>query len=249
MPHHLGNLRTGATTAIITGDPDRVPLLGAALGPETASWSRRGYVGVEVAVETLDAPVLVCSTGIGGPTTAIIIEELAELGLRTVVRVGTCGSMQARVRAGDLVVSSGAVRDDGTSGHYLPPEFPAIPDFALLAAITEAVRAASHRHHVGVTHCKDAYYAEFPDRMPMSVHWRERWAILRAAGVLATEMEAAALYVVGAIRGLRTAAILMAVDESLDDRAGVVALQLAARAAVAGAVAIEHDTGTAVVFS
>jgi uridine phosphorylase len=236
MPHHLGDVRSDASIAIITGDPDRVPRLAAAVGHEAGRWERRGFLGIEVNAE--QAPVLICSTGIGGPSTAIVVEELAELGVGTVVRVGTCGSLQRHVVAGDLVLSSGSVRDDGASAHYLPLAFPAVPDFALLAAVDAAAREGGYCCHMGITHCKDAYYSEDPARMPMPERWRDRWAMLRAAGVLATEMEAAALFVVAAVRGIRAAAVVMAVDDSLDADVATATLQHAARASVVGACAI-----------
>jgi uridine phosphorylase len=241
MPHHLGHVRTDASIAIVTGDPDRVPRLAAALGHEAGRWARRGFLGIEV--EAHQAPVLICSTGIGGPSTAIVVEELVELGVGAVIRVGTCGSLQRHVVAGDLVLSSGSVRDDGTSVHYLPLAFPAVPDFALLAAIDAAAREGGYRCHVGITHCKDAYYSEDPVRMPMPERSRDHWAMLRAAGVLATEMEAATLFVVAAVRGIRAAAVVMAIDDSLDAEIATSTLQHAARASVAGACAIA-DTAT-----
>lgn len=238
MPHHLGDVSTEAGTAIVTGDPDRVPHLAEAVGTPRGSWSRRGYVGTEVDAD--GSPLLVCSTGIGGPTTGIVVEELAQLGLQQIVRVGTCGSMQPHVGAGELVISAASVREDGTSRQYLPLEFPAVADPALLAAIVAAAREDERPHHVGITHCKDAYYAESPEQMPMTRQWQERWAAWRAAGVLATEMEVAALYVIAAVRRIRAAAVLIAVDGTLSAQAASAAIQGGARIAASGALALER---------
>jgi uridine phosphorylase len=236
VTHHLGDLRTAATTAVITGDPDRVPALAAALGPTGAPRTRRGYVCVEA--DRGGTPVLVASSGIGGPTTAILVEELAQLGLRQIVRVGTCGAMQPQVRTGDVVISSGAVRDEGTSRAYLPVTVPAVPDPALLTAVLAAARRAGVRHHVGLTHCKDAYYAEKPDGLPLAAEWTARWAALRAIGVLATEMEAAALFAVATVRGFRAAALFVPVDDTLSAAAALGSLTTAALVAVDGALTI-----------
>ncbi|MEV6927399.1 nucleoside phosphorylase [Dactylosporangium sp. NPDC051485] len=233
--HHLGDITTDAQTALITGDPDRVPLLAEDLGTVKTTWTKRGYVCAEV--WTADEPILVCSTGIGGPTTAIVVEELAQLGVSRLIRVGTCGSMQAKVRAGHIVISSGAVRDEGTSHQYLPPEYPAVPSFALLRAVADAAEAEGAPHHVGITHCKDAYYAEKPDGFPRADDWRKRWAELRSAGVLATEMEAAVLFAVAAVRGPLAAALFVAVDSTLSPDETLASLRTAARVAARGAAA------------
>ncbi len=238
MTHHLGDLKITAETAVITGNPDRVVDLADALGPGSTPWSQRGYLCVEA--EHATGPVLVASGGIGGPTTAILVEELWQLGVRQIVRVGTCGSMHAHVRPGDLVVSCGAVRDEGTSGQYLPASVPALPDPDLLTNIVAAVRRAGVRHHVGITHCKDAYYAEQPDGLPLAEEWRQRWAALRAMGVLATEMEAAALFAVATVRRFRAAAVLVPTDDTLSAQDAMRSLRTATRLAVEAAAEVRR---------
>jgi uridine phosphorylase len=240
---HLGDVATSAHTCIITGDPDRVPALAQALGVTATRWQRRGYVGVEA--QYADEPVLIASTGIGGPTTAIVVEELWQLGVRQVIRVGTCGSMQARVRPGQIVISCGAVRDEGTSRQYLPLSVPAVPDPVLLAEIAAAARRSGVRFHIGLTHCKDAYYAERPDRLPLAAEWMAKWAMLRSVGILATEMEAAALFAVATVRGLRAAALFVAVDDTLSLDGTLASLKTAVRVAVEGALTIRPLGGNA----
>ena len=237
--HHLGDVTTDATRAILTGDPDRVPLLAEELGDVKSTWSKRGYVIAEV--WTADDPILVCSTGIGGPTTAIVVEELSLLGVSSLVRVGTCGSMHSQVRAGHLVISSGAVRDEGTSHQYLGPEYPAIPSFPLLRAVVDAAEAEGVAHHVGMTHCKDAYYVEKPSGFPRADDWQKRWAELRSAGVLATEMEASVLFAVAPIRRRHAAGVFVAVDNSLSPSDTLTSLRTAARIADHGTAAVAHD--------
>lgn len=234
--HHLGEIDTTATTAILTGDPERVPALASHLGNGLRQWTKRGYVCAE---STLDGtPVLVCSTGIGGPSTAIAVEELVRLGITQLIRVGTCGSMQRHINAGHVVISTGCVRDEGTSHQYLPPEYPVTPDFALLRAIVTAVEAGGIGHFIGTTHCKDAYYAEKPDGFPLADHWRQRWAGLRASGVLATEMEAATLFALATIRRVRAAALFVATDDTLDSAKTLDVIKTTTRAAVRGALSL-----------
>lgn len=243
MTHHLGDLKTEARSAILTGDPDRVPALAAELGGAGTPWRRRGYVCVEA--DHGGEPVLVASTGIGGPTTAIVAEELWQLGIRTMIRVGTCGAMQKPVRPGHLVVSCGAVRDEGTSQQYLPMSVPAVPDPGLLGALSAAAARTGRPSHVGLTHCKDAYYAEKPDGLPLAGEWSARWAMLRSIGVLATEMEAATLFAVAAVRGFRAAAVLVPVDDTITPDDLLVALRAAARAAAEAAVERQPSPVTA----
>lgn len=230
MLDHLGPWTTAARSAVLTGDPDRIPRLAAALGRVERTWSRRGYVCAEVADDG-GGPLLVCSTGIGGPSTAIVVEELIHRGVMALTRVGTCGSLQPAVRPGHLVVSSGSVRDEGTSHQYLPPSYPAVPDAGLQQRLVYEVARLPIPHHVGVTHCKDAYYAEQPVGLPLSAEWQARWAALRATGVLATEMEAAAIFAVAQVRGAQAAALFVPVDESITTEETLRTLVIAAGAA------------------
>lgn len=242
MLHHLGELSSAAVTAVLTGDPDRVPALAEAAGKPGRTWTKRGYVCVEVGLD--DGPVLVCSTGVGGPTTAIVAEELQQLGVPQLIRVGTCGSMQEAVRADDLVISTGSVRDEGTSHAYLPPEFPAVPGFALTAALVDRARSENIAVHTGLTHCKDAYYAEKPSGFPLAEHWRERWSTLKGAGVLATEMEAAPLFAVASVRRTRAAAMFVPVDDSTTPKRTLDALRTAVRIACRAAQVVAETTET-----
>lgn len=237
MTHHLGDIRTKATNAIVTGDPDRVAILSDALGGARETWQNRGFVCVQLTDERL----IICSTGIGGPATAIVAEELAQLGVTSIVRVGTCGSLQPLVRPGHLVISEASVRDDGASAAYLPAAFPAVSTPDLLQRLIREADELSRPYHVGITHCKDAYYAESPDGLPLEAAWRERWAMLRRLGVLATEMEAAALHAVGQVRGLRTGAVFVPTDDTLS---AVQRIEAISEAAWVAARALVDDCGT-----
>lgn len=158
---------------------------------------------------TLDGvTVTVCSTGIGGPSTAIAVEELAACGGHTFIRVGTCGGIAIPVKSGDVVIASGAVRQDGTSHEYAPPEFPAVANAEVLFALMKAAKDAGYDYHTGVVQSKDAFYGQHaPQKMPTSSALLEKWAAWKALGVLASEMEASTLYTVGAARGLRTGSV------------------------------------------
>lgn len=244
VPHHLGDIQTGARVALITGDPDRVAALADAVGSPKSTWLKRGFVCSETCRD--GDPVLIAGTGIGGPATAIVAEELWQLGARQIIRVGTCGAMQPHVRAGSLVVSTGAVRDEGTSHQYLPSCVPAIPDPDLLASLVTEVRARGTTHHVGLTHSKDAYYAEWPEGLPLRSEWEAKWAVLREIGVLATEMEAAALFAVATVRRFQAAAILVPVDHTISAADALISLKDAAAIAVAGALAVKPTAARAV---
>lgn len=152
--------------------------------------------------------VTVCSTGIGGPSTAIAVEELADCGAQVLLRIGTCGGINTDVQSGDVVVASGAVRQDGTSHEYAPPEFPAVPDAEVLFALSDAARASGKRFHVGVVQSKDSFYGQHsPDRQPVASALLEKWEAWKRLGVLASEMEASTLFTVGASRRLKTGAV------------------------------------------
>lgn len=190
---------------ILPGDPGRCRKIAELLDePEYISTNREfeiwnGKLG--------NKKVTVCSTGIGGPSTAIAVEELVACGAKTLIRVGTCGGINLDVKCGDVVIASGAVRQDGTSREYAPAEFPAVPDLYTTAALFGAARALGYTSHVGVVQSKDSFYGQHsPKRMPTSAELLEKWEAWKRLGVLASEMEASTLFVVGASLGVKTAA-------------------------------------------
>ena len=191
---------------ILPGDPGRVPAIAAlfddakqvAYNREYNVWT--GYL--------LGEKVTACSTGIGGPSTAIAVEELAACGVHTFIRIGTCGGISTMVRAGDVVVATGAVRQDGTSGEYAPYEFPAVSDPDVLFALIESAKELKFPYHAGVVQSKDSFYGQHsPNRMPTASALNEKWEAWKRLGVLASEMEASTLFVVGAALGLRCGAV------------------------------------------
>ena len=141
----------------------------------------------------LGEPVSVVSTGIGGPSASIAMEELCNLGVHTFVRVGTCGGIKLEVQSGDVVVATGAVRMEGTSREYAPIEYPAVPDYQVLTALTAAAERLGKLWKAGVVQCKDSFYGQHsPGRMPVSYELEPKWEAWKRLGVLASEMESAA---------------------------------------------------------
>lgn len=152
--------------------------------------------------------VSVCSTGIGGPSAAIAVEELAACGVHTFIRVGTCGGIAIPVRSGDAVIAMSAVRQDGTSREYAPAEYPATADFGVVTALAAEASALGIPHHIGVVQSKDSFYGQHsPARMPVSGELLAKWEAWKRLGVLCSEMEAAAIFTVAASLGLRAGAV------------------------------------------
>ena len=140
--------------------------------------------------------VSVTSTGIGGPSASIAMEELALSGADTFIRVGTCGGIDLDVKGGDIVVATGAVRMEGTSREYAPIEYPAVADFEVANALVESCRELGLPYHVGVVQCKDAFYGQHePERMPVSYELLNKWEAWKRMGCKASEMESAALFI------------------------------------------------------
>lgn len=152
----------------------------------------------------LGQKVSVCSTGIGGPSAAIAMEELHNIGVHTFIRVGTCGGIDLDVLPGDIIVATGAIRYEHTSLEYAPMEFPAVPDFQVAAALKAAGEKLGYRTHTGVVQCKDSFYGQHsPDKSPVSYDLLQKWESWKRLGVKGSEMESAALFVVASALGVR----------------------------------------------
>ena len=166
--------------------------------------------------------VSVCSTGIGGPSAAIAIEELAAVGVDTFVRIGTCGGIAMDVLPGDVVVATGAVRYEHTSYEYAPAEFPAVPSFDVTAALKAAGEDLGLRVHTGVVQCKDSFYGQHsPEKSPVSYELLQKWESWKRLGVKASEMESAALFVVAAALGVRCGSCFHVVWNQEREKAGL----------------------------
>lgn len=159
-------------------------------------------------------PVSVCSTGIGSPSTAIAVEELAAVGARTFIRVGTTGSIQRDVHFGELVVATAAVRDEGTTPGYVPLAYPAVADFELVQAMRDAARALGHRAHAGIVRSHDSLYTDLhASRMPRREELEHALQVWHRSRVLCNDMESSAIFVICALRQLRGGSILTVVNE------------------------------------
>jgi len=166
--------------------------------------------------------VSVCSTGIGGPSAAIAMEELAALGADTFIRIGTCGGIDLEVLPGDVVVATGAIRYEHTSLEYAPLEFPAVPDFEVAAALKAAADDLGYRVHMGVVQCKDSFYGQHsPEKSPVSFELLQKWESWKRLGVKASEMESAALFVVASAFGVRCGSCFHVVWNQEREKAGL----------------------------
>lgn len=199
---------------ILPGDPGRVPLIAEHLDNPVQVAQNREY---NIYTGYLDSEkVSVCSTGIGGPSAAIAVEELIESGADTFIRVGTSGGMDLKVFGGDLVVAQAAVRSEGTSHEYIPEAYPAVADFDVTRALKEAGDELSsdkdgNRCHVGVVHCKDNFYGEIdPSSTAVPGKLSDGWDAYVKCGCLTSEMESAAIYAVCTVRHVRAGAVLTA---------------------------------------
>ena len=170
----------------------------------------------------LGQKVSVCSTGIGGPSAAIAMEELAAIGADTFIRIGTCGGIDLNVCPGDVVVATGAIRFEHTSLEYAPLEFPAVPDFGVAAALQTAGRDLDYNIHMGVVQCKDSFYGQHsPEKSPVSYELLQKWESWKRLGVKASEMESAALFVVAAALGVRCGSCFHVVWNQEREKAGL----------------------------
>lgn len=193
---------------LLPGDPGRCEPIARLFDDPRHVTTNREYVTWTGAL--LGESVSVVSTGIGCPSSAIAVEELARLGADTFIRVGTSGGMQPFCGVGDLAIVSAAIRDEGTTSHYLPIEFPAVADVDVVDALREAARRTGARAHIGVSQSKDSFYGEVePDRSPVAPRLHERWEAWVAGGAICSEMEAAAIFTIAAIERARAGGVML----------------------------------------
>ena len=195
---------------ILPGDPGRCEKIAQYFDNPVLVANNREYVTY---TGTLDGvKVSVTSTGIGGPSAAIALEELVHCGAHTFVRVGTSGGMQKEVLGGDVVIATGAIRLDGTSKEYAPIEYPAVANFDVVMALKESAKELNHPYHVGVVQCKDSFYGQHsPESMPIASELQNKWEAWIRTGALTSEMESAPLFIVGSTRRVRVGAVLLVV--------------------------------------
>lgn len=179
---------------IMPGDPKRCVKIAQYFDDPVLIADNREYITY---TGTLDGvKVSVTSTGIGGPSASIAMEELCRCGADTFVRIGTCGGMQTEVKSGDVVIATGAIRMEGTSKEYAPIEYPAVADLEVTNALVSAAKTKGFPYHAGVVECKDAFYGQHePEKMPVGYELLSKWEAWKMMGCLASEMESAALFI------------------------------------------------------
>lgn len=221
LQYHL-NIRPGdvGKYVILPGDPKRCEKIAAHFdGAKLIADSREyvtytGYLDGEM--------VSVTSTGIGGPSASIAMEELVKCGAHTFVRVGTCGGMDLDVVGGDLVIATGAIRMEGTSKEYAPIEFPAVADIRVVNALMEAAENLGLSYHTGVVQCKDSFYGQHePESMPVSYELLNKWNAWLKLGCKASEMESAALFIAASFLGVHCGSCFLAVGNQERAKAGL----------------------------
>ena len=219
--YHIG-LKKGdvGEYGLLPGDPKRCEKIASHFdNPQLIADSREyvtytGYVDGE--------KVSVTSTGIGGPSAAIALEELVNVGAKTFIRVGTCGGMDIDVKGGDIVIATAAIRAEGTTKEYAPIEFPAVANLDVTNALVQAAKNFGYTYHAGIVQCKDSFYGQHnPEVMPVSYELQNKWEAWKRLGCLASEMESAALFVVASRLRVKVGSVFLAVANQEREKAGL----------------------------
>lgn len=221
IQYHVG-LKEGdiGRYVILPGDPKRCGKIAEYFDDPVLVADSREFVTY---TGTLDGEkVSVTSTGIGGASASIALEELCNCGADTFIRVGTCGGMQTEVCGGDLVIATGAVRMEGTGREYAPIEYPAVPDLRVTNALVQAAERQKFVYHIGVVQCKDSFYGQHqPEKHPVSYELMDKWEAWLRMGCLASEMESAALFIVGAYRRVKVGTVLLVIANQEREKQGL----------------------------
>jgi uridine phosphorylase len=209
LQHHIkcskGDI---ARFVFLPGDPARAELIASHFKDAKKIAQNREFV--TFTGKTKDVLVSVTSTGIGCPSLAIAVEELVRCGADTFIRVGTGGALQPEIEPGSFVVATGSIRDEGTSRAYIPIEFPAVADVNVVSALAGSGNYRGRNIHHGIIHSKDSFYGQKePERMPIAEELRLRYQAWSAGGALLSEMESAALFVLGSILRVRAGSICL----------------------------------------
>ncbi len=205
---------------IMPGDPKRCAKIAEYFDDPLLIADNREYVTY---TGTLDGvKVSVTSTGIGGPSASIAMEELYRCGADTFIRIGTCGGIQTEVKSADVVIATGAVRMEGTSREYAPIEYPAVPDLDVTNALVNAAKKQNVDFHTGVVQCKDSFYGQHePEVKPVSYELLNKWEAWKRLGCLASEMESAALFIVASHLRVRTGSCFLVVANQEREKLGL----------------------------
>jgi uridine phosphorylase len=209
LMHHV-QLKKGdvGRYVLLPGDPGRSEKIARYFDDPHFVASNREFVTYTGTL--LGEKVSVTSTGIGAPSTAIAVEELIAVGADTFIRVGTSGAMQPEIETGDVAIVTGSIRDEGTTLHYLPIEFPAVADTDIVLALREGARRIKMPHHLGISQSKDSFYGEVePNRMPLAARLNERWKAWTMGGAICSEMEASCILILGSIYRKRAGGVMV----------------------------------------
>ena len=221
LQYHIG-LKEGdvGEYVILPGDPKRCEKIAKYFDDAKLVADRREYTtytgylnGVKVSVT---------STGIGGPSASIAMEELVKVGAKYFIRVGTCDGMDLDVKSGDLVIATGAIRMEGTSKEYAPIEFPAVANYDIVTALINSAKKLNLPYHVGVVECKDSFYGQHsPELMPVNYELQNKWNAWLKLGCLASEMESAALFIVASYLKVKVGSIFLVVANQEREKQGL----------------------------
>lgn len=221
LQYHIG-LRKGdvGKYVILPGDPKRCEKIARHFDDAKLIADSREYVTYTGYLDGVK--VSVTSTGIGGPSASIALEELVRVGADTFLRVGTCGGMQTDIMGGDLVIATGAIRMEGTSKEYAPIEFPAVANLKITNALVQAAKDLNKKYHVGIVQCKDAFYGQHePETKPVDYELVNKWNAWVRLGCKASEMESAALFVVGDYLRVRVGSSFLVVANQEREKLGL----------------------------
>lgn len=221
MQYHLA-IKKGdvGRYVILPGDPKRCAMIAQYFDNASLVADSREFVTYTGYLE--GEKVSVTSTGIGGPSASIAMEELVKCGADTFIRVGTCGGMDTKVKGGDIVVATGAIRMEGTSKEYAPIEFPAVADIEVTNALIQAAKNLGNSYHAGIVECKDSFYGQHePEIKPVSYELMSKWEAWLRLGCKASEMESAALFIVASYLGVRCGSNFLVVANQEREKLGL----------------------------
>ena len=205
---------------ILPGDPKRCAKIAKYFDDPVLVGDSREFVTYTGTIDGVK--VSVTSTGIGGPSASIALEELTNIGAKTFIRVGTCGGMALEAKGGDVIIATGAIRMEGTSKEYAPIEYPAVADLDVTNALVSGAKAVGAEYHTGVVECKDSFYGQHqPELHPVGYELMDKWDAWLKMGCVASEMESAALFIVGAYRRVRVGSCFLCVANQERAKAGL----------------------------
>jgi uridine phosphorylase len=219
--YHIG-LKSGdvGEYVILPGDPKRCEKIAQFFDEPKLIADKREFVTYTGYLDGVK--ISVTSTGIGGPSASIALQELTNVGAKKFIRVGTCGGMDLDVKGGDIVIATGAIRMEGTSREYAPIEFPAVADLDITNALVKSAKNLGYNYHTGVVQCKDSFYGQHnPEIMPVSYELQNKWEAWKRLGCLASEMESAALFVAGSFLKVKVGSVFLVVANQEREKQGL----------------------------